>query len=45
MKTIPNNKRIAGGITILDLKSYYREIEIFKKCMVLVQRQTGSSIE
>jgi hypothetical protein len=28
VKTIPNNKRISGEITILDLKLYYRGIVI-----------------
>ena len=27
-KTIPTNERMAGGITISDLKLYYRAIEI-----------------
>jgi hypothetical protein len=42
-KNILNNKRTSGGIT--DLKLYYRAIVGKKICMVLVQWQTGRSME
>jgi hypothetical protein len=42
-KTFLNN-RTSWGITIPDLKLYYRAI-VIKNCMVLVQRQARRSIE
>jgi hypothetical protein len=43
-KTVLNNKRTSGRITMPDLKQYYRAI-VIKNCMVLVQGQTGRSME
>jgi hypothetical protein len=42
-KTILNNKRTSGGITMPYLKLYCRAI-VIKNCMVLVQRQAGRSM-
>jgi hypothetical protein len=39
-KTILNNERTSGEITIPDLKQYYREI-VIKNYMILLQCQTG----
>ena len=44
VKTIFNNKRTFEGISIPDLKLYYRSNSV-KDCMVLVQRQAGRSTE
>jgi hypothetical protein len=40
VKIIMNNKRTSRGISIPDLKLYYRSI-VIGNCMVLVQKQTG----
>ena len=42
--TIFNYKRTSCGITMSDLKLYYRAI-VIKNCMVLVYRQSGRSME
>jgi hypothetical protein len=47
-KTLVNNKRNSGGITMPDIKLYYRANVKRKKkknSMVLVHRQTGRSRE
>ena len=43
-KPLLNDKRISGGITMPDLKLYYRTI-CDKSFMVLVYRQTGRTME
>jgi hypothetical protein len=43
-KTLLNNKRTWGRITMPVLKLYYREI-VIKNCIILVQQQTGRSME
>jgi hypothetical protein len=35
-KTIPNNKRTAGDITILDIKLYYRTIVLRQFLMTVI---------
>jgi hypothetical protein len=44
-KTLLNDKRTSDGITMPDLKLYYRAIVIKKKCMVLVYQQTSRPTE
>jgi hypothetical protein len=52
-KTLLNDKRTSGGITMPYLRLYYRAIVIKKKtkktnkknCMLLVYRQTGRPME
>jgi hypothetical protein len=43
-KAILNDKRTSTGITMPDLKLYYRSISD-KNCMILVQQQTGRPVE
>jgi hypothetical protein len=43
-KTLLKDKRNSGGITMPDLKLYYRAI-VIKNCMVLAQWQTGRTME
>jgi hypothetical protein len=43
-KPLLNDKRISAGITMPDLKLYYRTI-CDKSCLVLVYRQTGRTME
>jgi hypothetical protein len=44
VRTIVNNKRTSGGITIPNLKLHYRAIMI-KNCILSAFRQAGRSIE
>ena len=43
-KTLLKDKRTSGGINMPDLKLYYRAI-VIKNCMVLIQQQTGRTMQ